>query len=488
MSHKFACRRFAGRYALPLAGSIILALSPLASAAAAWYNEPNYINPGSEGLLLGLTPLAYKETNSNKFLGQYVCVDSNDQPIPQDPLVCTTSRRKLKIGEDLPYIRYSKTASGKIASMSDSFPLVFNDRFRFINTRHSGSSSRIPRNYMTGDGYDITDDYNGYGFIYGTRDPKTTAEDYIWCGEFGNLGGGWMLWPDHLNAGDDIFSIGGGNYGSCSPGGSTYTSWDAPAWLQFTSGKTLYSTKTYHFSNASASSSDALEVFYQNSLYGAVRWEAWKSTPQTDSKACNGSPTMVVDGRTFYRSMCHDWTNLQFQQTPYHAYHNPLNTIFTTSPQLLKNSDFVKGTESWAVESSQTPNTLTMAASTEPSGNPYLTLQKSGTGVVSLSQSFAGFGGSTYAQPVLQGGVLLKGPVGAEGVIGIVLSSAKGPTEERKLRFTFKNGDWTAIRFHAESAHLTDAKATVKFKFYPKMNGTYAVDEAFVAVLPKTMN
>jgi hypothetical protein len=158
-----------------------------ALSAAAWYNEPTYVNPGTEGLSLGLTPLDYPATNSNKFLGQYVCVDANDQPIPADPYTCTSSRRKLRIGEDLPYIRYSKTASGKLAEVSNSIPLVFQNRVRFVNTRHSNRADRVLRNYRVGDGYDITDDYNGYAFIYGTRDAITTAEDFIWCGEFGKL-------------------------------------------------------------------------------------------------------------------------------------------------------------------------------------------------------------------------------------------------------------------------------------------------------------
>jgi hypothetical protein len=461
------------------------------TVSAAWYNEPTYINPGTEGLSVGITPIDYDETGGNRFLGQYVCIDSENRPVPADPYLCTSSRRKLKIGEDLPYIRYSKTTSGKLATVSNSLPLAFQDRVRFLNTHHSGSISRIVRNYTTGDGYDVTDSYNGYNFIYGTRDPVTTAEDFIWCGEFGALGGGWMLWPDNIGAsnGSGLFSIGGGSYGTCSPRASTYTIWEAPKWIRYTNSKSLYTIKTLHFSTSTVAASEALEVFYQNTLYGGIRWEAWKSTLQTDSGAaeCNGESTMVVEGKRFYRKYCHEWTNLQFQTTPYHAYHNPLNVIFTTSPQKLKNSDFVNGTQYWTLQSSP-PGGITYAPATETSGNPYLIVNKiGGSSVVSVSQAFTGLGVAAYADPVLQGGVLLKGPIGAEGVVGIILSSSRAPLEERKIRFSFKNSEWTVIRFHAESVHLSDSNVKMTLKFYPKAVGAYAMDEVFLAVLPKTL-
>ena len=481
-------------------------LTGAAFAQQPYFNDP-IIDSYTSGLNLGLTSLPVPSTADYDHILMDVCVDAQDRPLPQDPLTCPNSRRNLRIGEDIPYSRIAKRISNADNITGYNVPILFGNRVRALNYRTGAAlnptGTRRFRHFGEDDSYDVYDSLNGYTFIYGTRDPDPAKKiySYIWCGDFGSQGGGWMSYLNaHLNTpgsyGSGTFSILGGDYASCTPTDVTLTEWGFKSNRMFASGITIPVMKSVHY----AGGMDQIELYYISDVLGVVRWEAWKTEQLPPSNnLCSGSGETAADytvmvrfGRTYYRTMCVDWSFFRAHDRPLHPYDvpwrngtEPLSHVFTTSPNLLVNGDFWKySAEHWTAI---TNDEMVYGMSTDASdyGNQYMFLNK--TGAVYTSSVYQTVTPKIlYSHSVIQGGLLVRGPATRQVVVEVTVSWSGGSQTE-KLRVRLPNTYWTPVRFNIPFNFVGKTNVTMKYKVYVKGVGLFGIDEAFLAILPEDL-
>lgn len=110
------------------------------------------------------------------YLVQMVCVDGSNTPIFADPVSCPSSRRKLQVGEPLPY---HKIDTGDY-QISDSFPITdVNGVTEAVQTYFFTQdfyidplfSNRV--RYTMNGGYNIIGSDNNHVYFRGTGDSGT---------------------------------------------------------------------------------------------------------------------------------------------------------------------------------------------------------------------------------------------------------------------------------------------------------------------------
>lgn len=281
----------------------------------------------SAALMIGFGTAA-KAQDPTEFLVQMVCVDGANQPIFGDPVLCLNNRRKLQIGEPLPY---HKVDLGT-AQISDSFPIADENGInRAVQTYYfPDANARDPLFPSVAHftpvrgGYNIIGADSSYVFFSGTSDPGAYWSPW-WTANC--QARGWLLFPNNSSA----FSYGG----APSPtifnpqcNGSIQTVPSTVEWTLYPnfrfigdpaypgSDRVLDTLAAYHFAPAFDSYTHGdLEISYFTKEYGVTRFEAWKvgtgQTSQITKDACPGVPyTDTFHNQPYYMFACRSWTRV----------------------------------------------------------------------------------------------------------------------------------------------------------------------------------
>lgn len=261
------------------------------------------------------------------YLVQMVCVDSSNTPIFADPVSCPSSRRKLQVGEPLPY---HKIDTGNY-QISDSFPLASTsgqtlaaNSYFFTQDYNIDSLFSNQPHYTWRGGYNIMGSDSSYVFFRGTGDSGTYWAPW-WTA--GCETRGWRLFPNTSSA----FSY-GWDYsdtefapdcpGSISVNGSI-VEWNRYSTYTYvvstsdpTKNRTLDTLASYHWVYSNGAFGD-LEISFFTQEYGFTRWESWRQTAPGSALAtslltrCPGmSHTDTFHGSIYYLNDCRNWTTL----------------------------------------------------------------------------------------------------------------------------------------------------------------------------------
>jgi hypothetical protein len=278
-------------------------------------------------LMIGLASTAWAQ-DPTEFLVQMVCVDGANQPIYGDPVLCPNNRRKLQVGEALPYHKVDLGA----AQISDSFPIsdengvnraVQTYYFTDANGRDPLFPSVVHFTPVRG-GYNIIGADSSFVFFSGTSDPGAHWSPW-WTPNCQTRG--WLLFPNNASA----FSYGG----AASPttfrpqcAGSIATSPSTVEWTLYSnflfrgdpaypgSDRVLDTLAAYHFGPAFGPYTHGdLEISFLTREYGVTRWEAWKvGTGQTSDIVKNACPSMTYTdsfhNQPYYLADCRSWTRV----------------------------------------------------------------------------------------------------------------------------------------------------------------------------------
>ncbi len=270
-----------------------------------------------------VSPSADQRDRPTDYLIQMICVDAADRAIFGDPVDCVDSRRKLRIGEALPY---HKVDVGGF-QISDSYPIAdangltlgvqsyfftdaFDDDPAFLNQVHH-DPARGGYNIMGADG--------DFVFFRGTSDPGAYWQPW-WTPDC--KARGWLLYPNDRRA----FRRGqAASPATFAPGcvGSIQTNASTVEWRFIRdfvyvrdpsdpgTVRRLDSIEVRHFSAGYGS----METNYFTREYGATRWEAWRPgaglTPDFLPVRCPASTYQATfHGKVFSMIDCRVWTTL----------------------------------------------------------------------------------------------------------------------------------------------------------------------------------
>ena len=270
-----------------------------------------------------LSPSTDQSDRPTDYLIQMVCVDAADQAIFGDPVDCVDSRRKLRIGEPLPY---HKVDVGRF-QISDSYPIAdangltlgvqsyfftdaFDDDPAFLNQVHHDPARG---------GYNIMGADEDFVFFRGTSDPGAYWQPW-WTPDC--KAQGWLLYPNDRRAfrrGDapSPATFAPGCVGRIRTNASTVEWMFIPQHPYVVDPETpsltrrLDSIQVRHFSAGYGS----METNYFTKEYGATRWEAWRPgeglTPEFLKTRCPASTYQArFHGKTFSMVDCRNWTTL----------------------------------------------------------------------------------------------------------------------------------------------------------------------------------
>ena len=253
-------------------------------------------------------------TYAADYLTQMVCVDRGDRPLPTDPVTCPGSRRKLKVGEPLPYHKVDFTRG----QISDSYPIAdFKRISRGVQTYFYVSD--LKTNPLFPNMVHFNPENGGYNIL------GADGEDVYFRGTF-DQGGGWQPWwtSDCRAAGWLLFPSGQQAFtpgakpsptqnaatcrGQINAAASTVEWFHVPRQL-YESGKVLDTLRVAHFAPGHASA----EFNYFTREYGVTRWEAWRQGAGKTSEVVRlqcpmGPHDLILHGKAFYMADCHDWS------------------------------------------------------------------------------------------------------------------------------------------------------------------------------------
>ena len=258
------------------------------------------------------------------YLVQMVCVDSSNTPIFADPVSCPSSRRKLQVGEPLPY---HKIDTGNY-QISDSFPVtdtngVTNAVQTYFFTQDYNIDPIFPNqpHYTWRGGYNIIGSDSAYVYLRGTGD-----SGHYWAPWWtsGCEAKGWLLFPNTSSAFSYGWTYSPTDYAAQCSGLNLTSSVEWTNYTNFnfivstsdpTKNRTLDTLASYHFANSNFTGD--LEITFFTQEYGLTRWEAWRLTPPSSVLAtdllvrCPGmSHTDTFHGSTYYLNDCRNWTTL----------------------------------------------------------------------------------------------------------------------------------------------------------------------------------
>ncbi len=274
------------------------------------------------------SPSAAQTALPEDYLVQMVCVDDADVAIFGDPALCPSSRRKLRIGEALPY---HKVDTGGY-QISDSFPIASADGSTkgvqtYFFTEDLNKDPLFPNQpfqYQPHGGYNILGADSGWAFFRGTSDPGRYWSPW-WAA--GCQTKGWRLFPNNTTA----FSYGNNTHGvttdpncpSSVPTNNATLEWTLYSNYNFvvsatdpTKNRSLDTLAGYHFAKDGSIFSD-LEISFFTREYGATRWEAWEkdvpsaSVQQSMNARCPGvAHQATFHNATYYMHDCRNWTTV----------------------------------------------------------------------------------------------------------------------------------------------------------------------------------
>lgn len=279
---------------------------------------------------LGLAnPVKSQISTPEDYLVQMVCVNTSDVAVFGDPVSCPTSRRKLRVGEALPY---HKIDTGGF-QISDSFPVQSQDGitkaiqtyFFMEDLNKDPLFPDQPFQYQPHGGYNVLGSDGNWVFYRGTSDPGVYWQPW-WAA--GCQTKGWRLFPNNSTAftyGNNIHGLtSGANCPASIPSSNSLLEW-----TQYTSRDFIVSTTDstknrkldtlvgYHFARDGQGAVGDLEISYFTREYGATRWEAWTravpstATQQAMTERCPGVAHQdSFHGATYYMHDCRNWTTL----------------------------------------------------------------------------------------------------------------------------------------------------------------------------------
>ncbi|WP_354087420.1 hypothetical protein [Brevundimonas faecalis] len=250
-------------------------------------------------------------------------MDANDTAISADPVGCPNSRRKLRVGEALPYHKIDFLD----VQISDSYPIADTAGVsRGVQTYFY--ASEINDDPLFPGMVNFNAEHGGYNilgadaqnvFFRGTFDPSGGWQPW-WTSDC--RAAGWKLFPNSSAA----FAQGGSasptTYAPACPGqiatSAATVDWDWVPSQTYATGKTMDTIRVHHF----APNSDAVEVNYFTREYGVTRWEAWRlGTGQTPQLIKDQCPNSLYDAqmrkKAFYLADCHDWSKVVPLTTPW---------------------------------------------------------------------------------------------------------------------------------------------------------------------------
>ena len=456
---------------------------------------------------------------------QEVCIDQAGLATLDDPIACAR-KRKLRIGEPLPYVRHDR-AHNQFYLINNNVPHLKRLSLQVVSGREFGVNSADSANYRAffdfdaTDGYDIIEPNGNFSSIVGTRDPVTTDARFFWWSQDCRKEDGWLLFGNSLqpnNNGTEIAKLRGGT--TCNPSSgysSARTIWN---WYQneprvYTNGKKAESIVSWHFGGVDGQGDmKHIEVFYMNRAYGMSRWERWETAagcvktaeaagqnPSTFcdipkrleanriSASCNGADTETHFGETFYRFDCRDWTYTMPLEVPLHPYHTPLSLDFVSSRNLLRTHDFASSKiDGW--NRLGTPNTTNWAHVADPK-TKNVSLAMSCAGPCQLNSIYQDVDPNPivadYARGNLrvQAGATLKGPVGKTGMLSIHLINPQGNLIETKsVKVLFTNRKSQPAAFNFPWNFSASPVGFIRYEFYLEGEGQYVIDDTFLALLP----
>lgn len=265
------------------------------------------------------------------YLVQEVCVDSSNIALQADPITCPGSRRKLRVGEPLPYHKIDLRG----VQISDSWP-VFDANNQTISVQSKffvdgyNLDPRFPNMVYAHHGrtgYDILGADSSTVFARGTYDPGGGWQPWFTqdC-----QAKGWAFYPNDTSAFSTtaLQSTDQTDTRPQCPAGWTLTpnvyKWRKLSYA-FATGKTLETIKSEHFSP----NGDAIEIFFNTREYGPTRWEAWRENgpPPSDfvKSQCPGIAYEFVSldgpgaggGRVYALQDCRDWSTITYPAQPW---------------------------------------------------------------------------------------------------------------------------------------------------------------------------
>ncbi|HKO87530.1 MAG TPA: alginate lyase family protein, partial [Burkholderiales bacterium] len=86
-----------------------------------------------------------------------------------------------------------------------------------------------------------------------------------------------------------------------------------------------------------------------------------------------------------------------------------------------------------------------------------------------------------YGSSYINGAALVKGPVGKEGLVSLLIESSKIKIE-KKLRFKYANDDWNLVQFNFAQNLTGHKNLKLSFRFYPRVKGYQRLDRVFLDV------
>ena len=279
---------------------------------------------------------------------QHVCADASEHPVPVDPYdgcPSGTHERRLKLGDPMPYLRHDQPAPKHPRGLQrhDSYPLADRHMGGIVSATDFDFDYREPYGVMhpgDGDGYDVYRIMDGYVSGSGTRDAGGYRQTFFGMGckpydswiffpasflhelRPGASGGG--VFPIH----DDYYEQNGEPYpGRC---GASRFDTDSLATWSFEPGfafggvngapqkriDAIVSTNGFPVSPG-PHPHIGLERIYFTDLYGATRWEVWKTDgPAFPAKTCHGPAEMEYRGVVFKLIQCRDWSVVDLFERP----------------------------------------------------------------------------------------------------------------------------------------------------------------------------
>jgi hypothetical protein len=515
-----------------------------------------------------------------------VCTDATGFPNAIDVAssLCMF-KRKLRVGEPLLTFRTDRAWNQKYMHTLN-IPVLKGAELRVLNSREFGNNSSIenvtdPNGvfkrryfdfdfYTGGDGYDVIEANGVYVSLTGTADPVTTninrnlatrrytVPEFYWISKnqsqpsFNKPEDGWVAFKSDI-------PLNGTSYLETRLVGSTSltsipntfsssgTIWTNYPVLDYSSGKSLNTIQSWHYSDAivwtsgtSTKPLDHMELFRFNKEYGLSRWERFE-TPQGCLKTvafhnANLPASQQVDANTycseaniisisqlsrdcdnganviiypffqkFMRTSCRDWTYNESYDLPQHPYFVPISEQFVSTRNLVLQSDFAEGQlEKWNSMSGAGAGNLTSLRAVE-------VLRQGFNNFAGAMSCPACLGNSIYQdidpranvanQPSkslqIQTGVRVQGTVGSQVSLVLFLYDLSGnhimKTSTQilspRIHTTLQSNSPDVLAFNFPWDFSARPLSRIRYAVYlttPNFSsGSLVVDDAFLTILPQ---
>lgn len=440
----------------------------------------------------------------DEFVIQEVCINAAGQAVPGDPVTCA-SRRKLRLGEAIPYRRldaggwqalYSYPVRGPAGERRAMAVKVFggNDTSGFFGDLGHRA------------GFDLLD--VGPDYISGIRTSDSGGGDQIfWRTTSCERTNGWIFFPPGLQPGQhgetrSTLKITKGPSVACpwlfhiAP---DFTTWDRPVEpTAYTSGKRLDTVLSLHFAYGDPAdpshTNDSMEKFYFTREYGFTRWEAWQTRSGCEARVgaaearercrpspqtiCNGPNTADFFGKTYLRLDCRDSTFVVPAEPPFNPLVNAAAPGDIADRSLVTNGTFFDGAAEWQA----TGPGVRLEPAHGAGNNSLLRIACSPCSGQGIAQDFDL--PATDGPGLLRWGISLAGQRegGGKGATGtLALTISRDGRDPQRIEHSVSAGaSWKSFGFEAP---WPGGGAKARLEFTPEGDASLGVDDAFAVLL-----